>query len=381
MAAFVMLVFFVGYGALIFSLFRWARNRIQRAVQAVADALAAAGAKIISVQHAPGLWRHSVIELTLDGRPATFHFERYGRNYYLCSIAVPSAPLPHVLIRRERASDRLGKRMGFNREVQLGDPTFDDAAFIDTAEADDVVRSLLQRPDVRAGVLAVLATGYHVAMSPAGLRGTLILRGMRPIDPTAVPGAVAALEALAPLLPSMPPTTLGKPHWNRSPAAIFVPLAISMGCFMFMGAAAAVVHPLASRGDIASAFMAGGAVWVAAVVALFFFLRGGTRSLGQFVLAAFLLLIGVPTAGTLLTIIANSAFDGSPGVSHRTHVLALPKNQKKSNQVTVASWRPDHDELFVGVPRSRLKDMKVGDSMEVVTHEGAFGWEWIDVVK
>jgi hypothetical protein len=378
----IFLLAFVGlYGAIIFLVFRWSRTVIGRRAQAAADALAAAGANIVAVRSAPGIWHPASVELTLDGRPATFLVRRYSRDYLLCSIAVPSAPLPHVLVRRERVSDRLGKRMGFNREVQLGDPAFDAAAFIDTAENDDVVRRLLEPSAVRAAVLAVLATGYSVDMSPAGLRATLIQPKLRAIDPVAVPAAVAALEALAPLLPAVPPTALGKPHWNRSPRTMFATMGIAALGYVVLGLGGAVAHPLANRGDIPYLFMGGGVLWLAAVIGLFFFLRGGTQSLRLFLISSFLLVISVPAAGAVLTEVANSALDRSPAVTHPTRVLALPKNPKKNNQVTVASWRPDRDQLFVAVPRSRLKTLKVGDALEVVTHPGAFGWEWIEAVK
>jgi hypothetical protein len=369
------------YGAIIFLVFRWSRTVIGRRAQAAADALAAAGAKIVAVHSAPGIWHPASVELTLDGRPATFLVRRWSRDYLLCSIAVPSAPLPHVLVRRERVSDRLGKRMGFNREVQLGDAAFDEAAFIDTAESEDLVRRLLERPDVRAAVLAVLATGYSVDMSAAGLRATRVQPKLRDIDPVAVPAAVAALEALAPLLPVLPRAELGTPHWNRSPRALFAAMGIALVGYMVLGLAGAVTHPLASRGDIPYMFVGGGVIWLAAVVGLFFFLRGGTQSLRLFLIASFLLVISVPAAGAVLTAVANSAFDGSPAVTHSTRVLTLPRHPKKDNQVTVASWRPDRDQLFVAVPRSRLKDLKVGDALDVTTHAGAFGWEWIEAVK
>jgi hypothetical protein len=387
MGSVIVLVFFALYGGLIFALFRWSRNLMNRRAQEVADALAAAGATIVAVRPSPGIWDAASVELTLDGRPATYRIRRFSRDFFLCSIGVPSAPLPYVLVRRERAADRLAKRLGFNREVQLGDKAFDDAAFIDTVVSDDLVRRLFERAEVREAVLAVLATGYGVDLSPEGVKAFRLLGKLSPIDAPTVPAAVAALERLAPLLPAVDTAEHGKPHWLRSPRAFYVPMFVGLGSFavvmVLMGivGASGALHPLADHRQVPYLFAVGLALWVAAVAALYFFLRGGTRSLGQLVAAAFFLLLGVPAAGAMLTGLANSAFDGSPAVTHDTRVVSLPKNPRKSRQVGFEPWQQGLDRVGYTVSTSRLSTLKVGDPAEIVTHAGALGWEWIEDVK
>jgi hypothetical protein len=384
-ALLVVLVFVALYAGFVYLVMRWARGLRTRRAQAVASALAGAGATIVAVRPPTGMKGSATIDLTLGGRSAVFEIRPYLRDWYLLSIAVPSAPLPYVLIRPERAADQLGKRMGFNREVQVGDAAFDAAAFIDTAERDDVVRRLLERPEVRAAVLAILATGYHVEMSPDGLRASRLQMKMAPIATGTLPAAIAALEALAPLLPALPPTSFARPHWFRSRSMVFGALAIAVIGFAAAGAAGAAVHPVAVQRDILSGFAVGFALWGAVVAALFFLLRGGTHSIKQFFLAAFLLLLGVPTAGTMLVFLANSALDGSPAVTHHVTVIAVPKpstgKKKRNNQVTFTSWRPDHDQLVIGVPYAHLGNLKVGDAVDITTHAGAFGWEWVAEVR
>jgi hypothetical protein len=387
MGGVIVLVFFLLYGGLIFALFRWSRNLMNRRAQEVADALAAAGAKIVAVHPSPGLWDAASVELTLDGRPATYRIRRFSRDWFLCSIGVPSAPLPYVLVRRERAADRLGKRLGFNREVQLGDPAFDDAAFIDTVVSDDVVRRLFERAEVREAVIAVLATGYGVDLSPEGVKAFRLIGKLSPIDAPTVPTAVAALERLAPLLPAVDTAQHGKPHWLRSPRAFYVPMFIGLGSFavvmflMGMLGASGALHPLADHRQVPYLFAGGFGLWIAAVAALYFFLRGGTRSLGQLVLAAFFLLLGLPALGAMLLGVANSAFDSSPAVTHDTRVIGLPKNPRKSRQVGFEPWQAGLDRVGYSVPASRLSTLKVGDPAQIVTHAGALGWEWIEEVK
>jgi hypothetical protein len=383
----VFLVVFAIYFALIFALFRWSRNLLNRRAQEVADALAAAGAKIVAVRPSPGIWDPATVELTLDGRPATYRIRRFSRDWFLCTIGVPSAPLPYVIVRRERGTDRLGKRLGFNREVQIGDKAFDDAAFIDTVVDDDVVRRLFDRAEVREAVLAVLATGYGVDMSPEGVKAFHLQGKLTPIDGPSLPRAVAALEALAPLLPAMDAAQHGRPHWLRSPRAFYGPMLIGLGSFFFVMMVMAIlggsgaIHPLADHRQVPHLFAGGFVLWVAAVAALYFFLRGGTRALWQLVGAAFFLLLGVPSLGAMLLAVANSALDGSPAVSHPSRVIALPKNPRKSRQVGFEPWQQGLDQVSYTVPSSRLSTVKVGDPAEIVTHAGALGWEWIEDVK
>lgn len=374
----VLAVLYVGFIAFIF---RRARQRRQTQAQGAADALAAAGARVGAVHASPGLWKAAVVDLTFDGRPGTFEIRPYSRDYDLRSIVVPAKPLPHVLLRRERASDRMGKQLGFNREVQLGDPAFDDAAYIDTAESDEVVRALLERPDVRAAVLAVLATGYRVEMSPNGLRATLIQAKLSPIDAAAVPRALAALEALAPLLPSVDPSSIGRPHWSRTSATIGVPLSVLLIGFVLTGLAGPFIHPLVDRKDALYGIAVGLGLWIAVVAALFLRLRGGTSSFGLLVLGAGLLLVSVPLAGTTLTFAANTLLDGSPRVAHKTKVVMLPSNPRKSQRVVFEGWRPGVATVNADVPRARLGTLKTGDSAEIGTRAGAFGWEWVEDVS
>jgi hypothetical protein len=375
------LAFTAIYVAFLVLLFRWARTRRVRRAQSVADALAGAGARVLSVQASPGLWHTAVVELSLDGRPATFRIQPYSRDYDLYSVGVPSKPLPHVLVRRERGTDRLGKRLGFNREVQVGDPCFDDAAFLDTAERDDVVRPLFDRAEVRAAMLAVLDAGFGVQMSAAGLHGIRIQSKMTSIDPASVPRAVAAIEALALLLPDVDPSTIGRPHWSRSLTPFLAVMGMFFGGFVLLAVAGALAHPLVEPRHALAGLVAGFALWLACVAVLYYLMRGGTSSLSALLFGAFILLCSVPASGVALAAVANSALDGSPATTHPSRVVALPKNPRKSRRVTFEGWQTGAETVNADVSRSQLATLKVGDPAEVITHAGAFGWDWIETVR
>lgn len=67
------------------------------------------------------------------------------------------APVELVL-RRERSLDGLGKRFGVNREVQLGDPSFDREVYVESDGSDEQVRAIAS-PAFRELALRILGAG------------------------------------------------------------------------------------------------------------------------------------------------------------------------------------------------------------------------------
>lgn len=73
-------------------------------------------------------------------------------------IALPlSAPRPlSIQLTRELSTHVRAKEMGINREVQLGDPTFDGHVYINSPSGDDIIREVLASPDLRAAARDLL---------------------------------------------------------------------------------------------------------------------------------------------------------------------------------------------------------------------------------
>lgn len=61
-----------------------------------------------------------------------------------------------IKLRRETDDDVHGKEIGINREVQIGDPAFDENIYIDTPSDDRVVQAIFADGDARAAVLELL---------------------------------------------------------------------------------------------------------------------------------------------------------------------------------------------------------------------------------
>ena len=61
-----------------------------------------------------------------------------------------------ISLTRETAVEVAAKQAGISREVQLGDPEFDVAVYVDSAAGDDEVKRVLGQPHVRRGALTLI---------------------------------------------------------------------------------------------------------------------------------------------------------------------------------------------------------------------------------
>jgi hypothetical protein len=80
-----------------------------------------------------------------------------GESPYRAGRPTLDAPVELVL-RRERGLDGLGKRFGVNREVELGDPSFDREVYVESDGSDEEVRAIVG-PAFRELALRILGAG------------------------------------------------------------------------------------------------------------------------------------------------------------------------------------------------------------------------------
>ncbi len=135
-------------------------------------------------------------------------------------LTVPRDGLGRVDLEPETGFDRLGKRLGVCRELQVGDEAFDAAVYIDTVEADDVVRAYLATPEARAAVLEVVAGGDPLELSRSGVRTRLAGSS----GPARIVAAARALIGFVRALPlTLPRPATGAParRWFLSVSALF----------------------------------------------------------------------------------------------------------------------------------------------------------------
>jgi hypothetical protein len=366
------------YGLLFWGIVRWLRHRLLKRAQLAAEALAARGAKILAVRPSPAWFKPAEVEMELDGKHAFFHVRRFGRDWILLSVHLDAPPLPSIWIRPEQAAERLGKAMGLHREVQLGDPAFDDAAFIASNAPDDLVREALAAPAVRGAVLQILGLGYQVEMSPEGLRATRMQLGMSPFDPAPVPEALRALAVMLAGLPRVDPARLTHPRISRAMTPAVVALIGSMVVFgLFMGAVPALQPPVNDLSSL-EAMAAGFLPWLLVVFGLSRALRGRPFALTELVVSSLFSLIGVCALTATGLFLVNARLDGSPAETHVTRVLWVAG---RDSEARVEPWDPTRTWQKISVPRAVHRTLRKGDALEVDVHPGALGWPWLSDVR
>ena len=80
---------------------------------------------------------------------------------------------PAVVLRAENSLDRLGKRIGVNREIQTGDQDFDARVYVESDAPDQDLQRTLADDRVRRAVRALLDGGaVRVELDPTGLTAT-----------------------------------------------------------------------------------------------------------------------------------------------------------------------------------------------------------------
>jgi hypothetical protein len=366
------------YGALVVGVVRWARARLFARVKLAADALAARGAKILALRPSAGFGQPAEADFVLGGRQARFDVRRFGRDFVLLSVRVDSPELPAIFIRPEGATDKIGKAMGLNREVQLGDAPFDDAAYIESVAPDEVVKKVLGDADLRGRVLEILRLGYRVDMSPAGLRATRVQFGLDAFDATPVPAVMEALDAMLPRLPKLAPSEITAPRAQRFSAPVFASFVFSAVAFIAMMATLGVTHPPVDDPNSFRAFGYGLLVWVVVVVAMARLLRGRARSLVETAASSAALLLGVPALTATVLFVVNSRGAQPAPTTHVTRVVSL---HAKDHEIRCVPWDPTRTWQKVGSNAAVFRTLKVGDAIEVTVHPGAIGWPWVSDVR
>ncbi len=199
----------------------------------------------------------------------------------------------------ETPLQRWGRRLGINRELQIGDDAFDDAVYVESDPGDNAAAQALTDPELRASVRALIATGCMRAGTDLG-HGPLCGVWLQHPDwgePEKIVSWLDLLDRFAARLPPARarPRPRGWPKRGLAIAALGIVSAIgAMACW---AAASTIWHPLESGLVVPGAVVF--AALMAATAALGFALtRGRPSGLTEFV--------GVVCAGWL-THIATAA--------------------------------------------------------------------------
>jgi hypothetical protein len=354
---------------------RWSRRLFRRKVDALGGALASAGAQKIGERGSAGIYWTHLSEYELGGRRVVCVSRPVSRSFIRVGLRIASGPHPGLIIFPEGKIERLGKAIGLNREVQTGDAEFDKLAYLDTTDSDANVKRLMEKPEVRAAVTELLNLGYRVQFGIDSVEAFQIVYSLSPVDTTHAAAAAAALGRLADVAPRFAANEVKVISPYRWQLGLLL-IAPFFGGLILAGAMGAMLHPTVDGAHrLAAVFGAGGAAWVAYVLALSWVLHGRSYAFRVVAVGALFALLGVPAAGGLTALVLNQKLDDGP--TEAVSAVVKSKSCRKGNcWFRFMSWRDPSLETSMETSTA-YKNVEVGDTIHMTSHPGRFGWEWV----
>lgn len=296
------------------------------------------------------------------------------------AVARPGAEeLARICLRREGALERGAKAVGLNREVQLGDPDFDAAVYVESEAPDAAIRQALADPAARSAARALLAAGLTEEVQLGEGRVSARIAGERLQDPSspALREALDQLAALAAAL-SVPKDTPTRAELaRRRPVGHIAAIALAWLVLLLL-AVLLRPPPTLAWGPVWSALGLGALLWALCCAGLALVLRGAADSLRWLLISAAFFALVAPFAGMKLALHANAALDDGPAHT-RTLPAALLDRSETRALVELSELGPEHPTARLAVPmdmfRGTLPPRLV--RLRVTTRPGALGWEWV----
>jgi len=369
-------------GALFFFI-RWAVRLSQKRMEQQSSALLAGleGATQVGETKRAKLYAGAETEYEVGGRRVIVATHHQNRSYVRSALRIAGGPYPHVTVFPETGFERLGKAIGLNREVQTGDKAFDDLAYLDTLDTDENVRRAFEPAGVRGAVADLLALGYRVQLTAAGVEAFQLVRTHEKLDGTR---AREAVELLGRLADALPPFSGMHLQPVRQPKQVAVSLLLVFSWivgFAVLGFADSAVDHTVDAGTKALVFVAGGGfIWALYVAGIVAALRGRSYAMRLVSIGAVLGLIGIPAGGGGLLLYLNQSLDPSPPTEHVVTILEHKNYKKGRCRLVVPSWSGG-ESLRLFVRHSSDQELKAGTPVTVRSHPGRFGWEWIERIK
>ena len=320
-----------------------------------------------------------------------------GEGLYRAQGQEPVAVLDHrpeIFLRRENGLDRLGKRLGINREVETGDAKFDHRVYVRSETEQPVVEALLAPAETRAAVLDLVESGFIVYLD--GPRAVLSVTRVNP-EPSTVSGEGARwlmtnLAAVAGRLPVVQATS-NLPRPNRGRALL---------CSAYVGGLLGLVamliktiwsdypwHVIRVGALLGRGALWGMAAWALVMLLFYLYVRGRSHAMSYLVQAAVTLSIGLSSAGALTAYAINGALDRSGATTRQIQVLGR-RAAKSDNGTTyylrLRSWIPQKKVIELEVGWGTYTSFKDRHSKPwlrgaITTHAGYLGYSWVTEIR
>ncbi len=229
---------------------------------------------------------------------------------------VTAAP---IVLRRERWVDRLGKRLGINREWRAGDAAFDDAVYVEADAPDATIARIFSSDELRAATVAAIATQAirSVTITADGALVYCVPAGML----SRAPGVLAALDTAATMARVL--AGIGKGAGLRGGGPLVIEPALptrriaGWAFLVYMVAIWLVTGTLSIPPTVGSALerlglLVGLGLWVPHVFVTAAVFRGRSGSLRTVLLFGSMLLLTCGLGGMRVALWVNAARDNGP---------------------------------------------------------------------
>ena len=302
------------------------------------------------------------------------------QNITHMDLAIDAQGLPPMLLRPENRTDRLGKRLGLNREFRAGDSEFDEAVYVESGLPDEVLDRALAGEQFRLAVQLILKAGAkRLEANQKGLR--IRLQG-KPLNDLDMPHCIEFMDGLALALSGLPRFEAGTlPPERKTPG---IPLIVAASVWILLsgiglGIAASNYEPL-DAAPFGAGLLAGLVVLAVLIPFLGRHLAGFSNSFRRFLIVVGLLLVGLPLSGMGLVLGLNGMLDASPAVIHSATVLRRYTTRNKNStsyHMELQSWRGGEPYIHLHVPFWLYQSRPEGTQVQLSTQAGYFGWEWV----
>ena len=369
------------YAALMFVIIKYAtrssRNLLDTKQDVLTAGLASSGAKLTTTTPG-GLYAGSDVAFELDGKQLITNVRYVSRSFVRANLKVKTHPLPWVTVFPEAAVERFGKLIGLAREVQTGDQGFDELAYVDSAEAEETVKRLLD-PGVRAAVSTLLRLGFKVQFSPAGVEAFKVLPALRKLEDFAAGEAGRALLALSAVVGHFEGVPLKQPG---SPKAVLLTLGVfALSSAAFIGSVAlgdglgTALNGLAALGVV---LLAGAVTWSVGLLTLAAVVRGQSNAMRWLIYGAVLSVIGLPAFGGTFALWLNQRLDSAPTTAQQTTIVRKHSSNRYGQSFTVEGWEGVAGRPSIDTCWKHYQQYQVGDTVTLTLHPGAFGLAWAE---
>lgn len=281
---------------------------------------------------------------------------------------------------KEGAVERLSKVIGLSRELETGDPAFDEEFYVQTNVA-PFASAFFRSPERRHAVLEICSLGFtEVRHDGKVLEATWSpFAPPEGLDPSVVMRAVSHLARLAKDIPPPAPGARaeGVPAWKIKRALAFVVpgvwLATSLLTFETWGSWGwRSYRPLDEIG-VSHGFEVTVPLAALCIALGWALVRGRATSHRELYWIVAMSVFALPLSFALVSVL-NGWLDGQPETVHTARVLAT----KPDNRVILQSWRrPGRTEQLIVATsvHARLKPQR--STLLVATKPGRFGYEWV----